>query len=175
MKPDALVAAIASGAPQAAEQQLLDIDGTVFVMLGVFLVMLALLKPLLWGPYLRVRAERETRTDGFKADAARMSKEADDKLHKVEASIAEVRKEGLQAFAKTRKEAEAHEQALVAKARDTATEALKAARADLAKAMDRERETLKARSEALGSEAAAQILGRDLGRDLGRKLERTPS
>jgi peptidoglycan/LPS O-acetylase OafA/YrhL len=45
-------------APTSHEPQLIDLDQTVFVQLGIFLLLALVLWRLLWRPYLRVREER---------------------------------------------------------------------------------------------------------------------
>jgi len=52
---------LAPAAPQSHEPQLIDLDGTLFVQLGLFLLAVVVLYRFLWKPYLRVRDERVTR------------------------------------------------------------------------------------------------------------------
>src|SRR5688572_5592005 len=115
MKHTFLVA-VAQAAPQAPEQQLLDLDGTVFVMLGLFLVTAFVLNQWLWKPYLRVREERVTRVDGYRQEAARLEAEAQARLQRVEAQLAEARRVGSAERARARAEAQAREQAILAQA-----------------------------------------------------------
>ena len=56
-------------APQSHEPQLIDLDQTVFVQLGIFLLLVLVLYRFLWKPYLRVRGERVTRVEGYRQDA----------------------------------------------------------------------------------------------------------
>ena len=55
------LAFLLTAAPEAHEPQLIDIDHTVFVQLGIFLVLFLVLSKFLWKPYLRVRTERVAR------------------------------------------------------------------------------------------------------------------
>ena len=89
------------GVPQAAEQQLLDIDSTVFVMLGLFLLLALILTKWLWRPYLRVREERVRRGEGARAEAERLEAESAARLARIEAQLTEARKAG-QAGARSR-------------------------------------------------------------------------
>src|SRR5262245_8654702 len=81
-------------APQSPDQQLLDIDGTFFVMLGIFLLTMFVLNQLLWKPYLRVRGERVARVDGYRDEAKRLEGEAASRLQRVEAELADARRAG---------------------------------------------------------------------------------
>jgi len=162
MTSDPLLVSMAAGAPHAAEQQLLDIDGTVFVTLGLFLLMLFLLKPLLWTPYLKVRQERSTRIEGYREDAERMDKEAEARFEKIQAELAETRRQGAGELAMARAEAQGREQTITAEANAKAQATLKEAGEKLEQAMAREKASLRSRAEALGREAASQVLGRSV-------------
>jgi F0F1-type ATP synthase membrane subunit b/b' len=147
-------------APESAEPQLLDIDGTVFVMLGLFLVTMFLLTQLLWKPYLRVREERVARVDGYKDEARRLEAEASTRLARVESQLGEARRAGSAERARVRTEALHREQAILASAQAAAQKTLAEARARIETALAGERANLKARAEALGREAAEKVLGR---------------
>ncbi len=147
-------------APESADQQLLDIDGTLFVSLGLFVVLALVLSRWLWKPYLRVRDERITRVHGYKDEALRLEAEARQRLDKVTADLALARREGSQDQAKARAEAHAREQMIVAEAQAQAQRALAEARAELEAAMTREKATLAVRAKSLGTHAAERILGR---------------
>jgi F0F1-type ATP synthase membrane subunit b/b' len=105
----ALIAETAS-APQVHAPQLIDLDGTVFVQLGLFLILALVLTRLLWKPYLRVRSERVTRVEGYRQEAARMEVEAAARLARAEADLAEARRVGSGERVVAR--AEAHARAL---------------------------------------------------------------
>src|SRR6476620_8968676 len=51
---------------------LIDIDGTLFVQFGLFVVMLFVLSRVLFRPYLKLRDLREKSIDGARAEAAEM-------------------------------------------------------------------------------------------------------
>lgn len=151
-----------AAAPHAEESQLLDIDGTAFVMLGLFLVLLAVLTPVLWRPYIRIRAERSTRVDGYRAQAERMTADAEARLAKVDQELIAARREGAGALAVARAEAQAREQTLLAEAHGKAQRALAEAKVKLEEALAAQRANLQERAKALGKDAAARILGRSV-------------
>ena len=85
---------VLASAPQSAEPELLDLDGTAFIALGIFLVTLLVLWQFLWKPYLRVRDERVARTEGARAQAGELDQLAAARIVKVEAALAEARPAG---------------------------------------------------------------------------------
>lgn len=147
-------------APEAQEQQLLDIDGTVLLNLGLFLISMYVLTQLLWKPYLRVRAARGARIEGYKEEAKQLDSDAASRFARVEAQLAEARRTGSLERARVRIAAQSREQAIVLEAQGAAQKTLTAARADVEATMAAERANLSARAEILGHEAAEQVLGR---------------
>lgn len=152
----------AASAPQVHAPQLIDVDGTIFVQLGLFLVLGLVLTKLLWKPYLRVRAERVTRVEGYRKDAARMEMDAAARLARAEADLAEARRVGSGERAVARAEAHAREQTLVAQAQAEAQRALAAARIRLDATVATERARLEAGAREIAREAARRILGREV-------------
>jgi F-type H+-transporting ATPase subunit b len=142
--------------------QLIDIDGTVFVQLGLFLVLAYILNQFLWKPYLRVRSERVTRVEGYRKDAARMETDAAERLSRVEARMAEARRVGSGERSRARAEAQAHEQKLVADAQAAAQRTLHAAAGRLDATVAAERVRLEAGAAEIATQAAARILGRQV-------------
>jgi F-type H+-transporting ATPase subunit b len=153
---------ILSSAPQAAEPQLLDLDGTVFVMLGIFMVLLLVLWQFLWKPYLRVREERVSRTEGARAKAAEMEAEAAARIGRIETALAEARKAGSVEMAKLRQDAQAKEQQIIAGAQEAARKMLTEARAKLDASVATEKANLQAEAGALARQIAEKALGRRL-------------
>ena len=147
-------------APEASQQQLLDVDGTLFLNLGLFLVAMFVLTQLLWKPYLRVRAQRTSRIEGEKETARRLESEAAARLSRVDAELAEARRAGSAERTRVRNEAQKREQQVLATAQASAQKTLVEARARVETAMTRERASLAARAEVLGREAAEKVLGR---------------
>jgi F-type H+-transporting ATPase subunit b len=163
MSPSSLLAAlvVAGGpAPQSPEPQLLDVDGTVFVMLGLFFIVMFVLTRWLWRPYLRVKEERVARVDGYRAEASRLESDAAERLARVEAELAEARRLGSAQRASARSEAHLREQKIVADAQAAAQQALAHARARLEAAFAAERDKLHTRASVLGAEITEKVLGR---------------
>lgn len=156
--------ALADSLPPAEvhSPQLIDVDGTVFVQLGLFLLLAFVLTKLLWKPYLRVRAERVSRVDGYRKEAVRMEADAAARLERAEAQLAEARRIGSGDRVTARAEAQTREQALLAEAHGEAQRALVGARARLDGVVAAERAKIEAGARQLGAEAARRILGREV-------------
>src|SRR5882672_5544853 len=108
--------ALSDVAPQSHEPQLIDLDGTAFVQLGLFFLLMLVLRQFLWKPYLRIRGERSTRVEGYKEEAARLEAEAAKRLAKAEAALAEARRVGAGERAEARSVAQKREQEVLAAA-----------------------------------------------------------
>jgi F0F1-type ATP synthase membrane subunit b/b' len=150
-----------SAAPVSPEPQLIDIDRTVFVQLGIFAVVSLALWQLLWKPYLRVRAERVTRVDGYRQDAVRMDAEAADRLGKAEHALTAARRLGASARAAARSEAQAAEQVVLAAANADAQKTVAAAHVRLEATLATERGKLEGETRQVAATAARRILGRE--------------
>jgi len=148
--------------PQAGEQQLLDMDSTVFVMLGIFLLVALILTQWLWKPYLRVRDERVRRVEGARAEAERLQANSAGRLARIEVQLTEARKAGHAERAQARARALAREQEIVAQAQAAAHKTLAEARAKLDATLAAERARLQDSAATLGREIAEKALGRRL-------------
>src|SRR5215472_14513762 len=118
-------------APVSHEPQLIDLDQTVFVQFGIFLLLAAVLYQFLWKPYLRVRGERVKKVEGYRQDAVKMDADAAERLAKAEIALNAARREGTGERAKARAEAQTREAAVLAEANAEAQKTLAAARARL--------------------------------------------
>ena len=152
---------LASPALTSHEPQLIDLDSTIFIQLGIFLLLTLVLWRLLWRPYLRVRGERVTRVEGYRQEAAALEANAADRLNKAEGALAAARKLGAGERATARAEAQAREQVILADANAEAQKTLAAARARLDGTLATERAKLEAQTREVAQTAARRILGRE--------------
>jgi F-type H+-transporting ATPase subunit b len=152
----------AGSAPHAHGPQLMDVDGTLFIQLGLFIVAALFMTRLLWKPYLRVRGERVSRVDGYRRDALRMESDAASRLARAEAALAEARRVGSGQRAVARAEAQAREQTLVAEAQAEAQRALAAARTRLNATVAAEKGRLDAGAREMAMRISQRILGREV-------------
>lgn len=151
-----------SAAPESHEPQLIDLDATVLVQLGLFLLLVLVLSRFLWKPYLRVRGERVTRVEGYREEAARLEADAQQRLARAEAAIGEARRLGAGQRTVARAEAQAREQTLLAEANAHAQRTIREAQARLAETIGVEREKLRADATEVAKAAAKKILGREV-------------
>jgi F0F1-type ATP synthase membrane subunit b/b' len=153
---------LAAEAPQSHEPQLIDLDGTAVIQLGLFLLLMAVLRQFLWKPYLKVRGERTTRVDGYREEAARLEAEAAARLAKAEAALSEARRIGAGERAEARAVAQRRENELLAAANASAQKTLADARARVTATLQTERTKLQQTASEVGLQAARKILGREV-------------
>src|SRR5436190_10416712 len=116
---------LASGHP------LIDIDLTVLVQFGLFLLLFVAANKLLFQPYLALRERRKAGIDGARAEADRMTATADAKLADYEKSLAVARDRANEEGRKVRAEAAAHEKEVTDRARASAQKAIDDAQATM--------------------------------------------
>jgi F-type H+-transporting ATPase subunit b len=155
-------ALLLSAAPESHEPQLIDIDGTVFVQFGIFVILALVLWRFMWRPYLRVRGERVSRVEGYREEATKMDADAQQRLGRAEAALAEARRAGSGERTVARAEAQAREQTVLAEANAAANRTLADARARLEATVAGERAKLNAQAGEVALAAARKILGREV-------------
>src|SRR5262245_59845462 len=79
---------------EEAAPPLIDLHGTLVVQLGLFLLMLAALSKMLFGPYLKMRGDRERGIAGARREAGEMSGKARAIVEDYEAKLAEAKRRG---------------------------------------------------------------------------------
>ena len=146
----------------AKEHPLIDIDGTVFLQLGVFAVLFFVSNKLLFQPYLRLREARRAGIEGAREEADRMTAEADAKLADFEKSLATARDRAAEEGRKVRTEAAAHEKEVTEKARAAALKALDEAQSKVRTETDAARNQLMPQADAIAKSIATRVLGREV-------------
>lgn len=157
MNPTVLVT-VASG----DSHPLIDIDWTIVIQLGLFLVMLVVANKFLFQPYLRLRERRAEGIEGAKAEAERMTAEADSKLVAYERELATARNKASDEQRKIRGVANAHEREVTTAARTASAAALEEARTRVRAETESARKELMPRAEQIGKQMAERILGREV-------------
>jgi F-type H+-transporting ATPase subunit b len=145
-----------------AAHPLIDIDLTIVIQLALFLVLLFLSNKLLFQPYLRLRDKRAEGIEGARAEAERMTAEADAKLVDYEKKLAAARNRAADEGRKIRAEANAHEREVTTTARAVAASSLEEARTRVRAETESARKELLPRAEQIGKEMAKHILGREV-------------
>lgn len=156
-----LALAVAARAEEAAPP-LIDLDGTFFVQLGLFLITLFVLSRTLFGPYLKMRGDRERGIAGAKKEAAGMGDKAKAIVDDYDRKLAEATRRGNDERNKLRLEATAREREVLGKARAESQAALESARKKIAADTTTGRAALAGEAAPLARKIASKALGREL-------------
>ena len=139
-----------------------DLDLSLFVQLGFFLVLLFVLKPTLFDPMMRLFEEREKRIEGTRHQATKEDERSAKALAKYEAVLAKAREQGARERDALRAEGQKREAELMNRVRAEVAETLERGRAAITKEATVARQELGGESRALGREMAARVLGREV-------------
>ena len=142
------------------EHPLIDVDGTLIIQFGLFLLMAFVVTNWLFKPYLRMREEREQGIDGARKEADEMTATADARLAEYQSKLSEARSRAYDEQRKLRIEATEYQAEVTAKARKESGAALEASRTKVRTEVDSARAELMPESEALAGRIAAKLLGR---------------
>jgi F-type H+-transporting ATPase subunit b len=146
----------------AGEHPLIDIDLTVLIQFGLFMLMAMVATRLLFRPYLKMREERTAGIEGARREAQELSSEADARLSDYEAKLASARDRALEEQRKIRAEAAAHQREVTEKARIQANASLEEARAKVQAQTESARAELMPRADGLAQEMVSRLLGRQV-------------
>ena len=146
----------------AGGHPLIDIDLTVVVQFVLFVVLFVIANRLLFQPYLQLRERRKAGIDGARAEAERMTAQADAKLADYEKQLAMARDRANEEGRKVRGEAAAHEREVTDKARASAQKAIDEAQAKMRSETEAARAQLMPQAAALAKSMASKLLGREV-------------
>lgn len=139
-----------------------DLDLSLFVQLGLFLVLLFVLKPTLFDPMMKLFEEREKRIEGTRREASKEDERSAKALAKYEAILGKAREAGAAERDKTRAEGVKKENALMAEVRASTGATLEQGRAVIAQETKAARQQLGADASTLGRAIASRVLGREV-------------
>lgn len=139
-----------------------DLDLTLFVQLGFFLVLLFVLKPTLFDPMMRLFEEREKRIEGTRHEATKEDERSAKALAKYEAICAKGREAGAVERDALRAEGTKREQEILAQVRAEVAATLEQGRAAIAVETKTARRELEGEVRTLGRETASRVLGREV-------------
>ncbi len=145
-----------------AAHPLIDIDLTVVIQFALFLIMFVIGNAFLFQPYLRLRERRKQGIDGARAEAERMSAQADAELADYEKQLALARSRANDEGRKVRAEAAEHEKSVTDASRAEATKSLEAAATKMRVETDAARLQLMPQANALAKQLATKLLGREV-------------
>ncbi len=158
----ALALVIDSMKASAGGGVVVDLDVTVLGQVVLFLVLLAVLKPLLFEPMLKLFEEREKRIEGAKLQARKMDEASAGALTKYDAEMQTARAAGNAEREKLRAEGAKEEGEILGEVRKSTTATLEEGRKRLATEVGEVRRALRGQSAGLGRELAARVLGHEV-------------
>ena len=144
----------------SAAAPVVDIDGTIFIQAGIFLLLMAILHPLLFKPWLATRARREHAIDGTLLVAAELRVQSERIGIDYQARLADARGRAGALRSETVKAADGERQRKLTEARNAASIELQGLRDRLTAESETARVTLGARVDDLAADIARRILGR---------------
>jgi F-type H+-transporting ATPase subunit b len=139
-----------------------DFDLTFVAQCVLFTFFVVLLKPLLFDPLIRVFEAREKATEGAKADAREMDKQAAELRAKYDAEMDKIRREAGREREELRAETAKLEAKIMAEARAESARILEAGKAKIAAEMDALRAELAQQTPVLAAQIASRVLGREV-------------
>lgn len=141
----------------------IDLDASVFLQLGLFLLLFLILRPLLFNRLVALFAAREKSIDGAQAEARSMEEESKKKTVAYEDAMKKVRGEAGVERDQLRAEAGKAAAAIVAKARAQATSHLEEGKRAIHAEADQLKADLATRAREMGLDLSRRLLGRDPG------------
>ena len=141
---------------------LVDIDSTVFIQFGIFMILLVVLTKFVFGPWLAIQQERDDNIDGAKSLANDLDGDADEKIANYEDKLIAARKDAAGVRAEFRKEAEGKAGEVLRSARGMSEKQIKTARKKLAEDSAAAKVELGKRADEIAKAIATRLLGREV-------------
>jgi F-type H+-transporting ATPase subunit b len=141
----------------ASARSIVDIDATILVEVGLFLLCFLLLRGLIFKPLLRLLDERRAQTQGAREEAKKFEAEADVRTKTVTRAVQQAKVQASEEREQMRQQAKRREQ-----------EVLHAAKEEAARITDAARQKVAARRPEAEREAAATA--RELAGDIATRL-----
>ena len=145
-----------------SEGSIIDLDGTLLVQLGIFLVLFFVLRALVFKPMTSLFAAREEAIDGAREEARRMEREAKEQSGGFDEAIRRVRTEAGEQRDKLRADGLQIERAMLDTVKDETGRLLEDASVKLEAERETVRRTMAAQTPALARAVASKLLGREV-------------
>jgi F-type H+-transporting ATPase subunit b len=139
---------------------MVDLDGSLFIQVGVFFLLYFLLKRWVFNPMLALFAEREAAIDGAKREARALQVEAEAKLRDFEVEMQKVKLEMAAEREAIRQDAARLERALLDRAREEAQQMQREAAEQRAAEAAKIRREIENIAPVLAAEIVSKLLGR---------------
>jgi F-type H+-transporting ATPase subunit b len=139
-----------------------DLDLSLVVQIGFFLVLLFVLKPALFDPMMKLFEEREKRIEGTRHQATKEDERSAKALAKYEAILSKAREAGTTERDALKAEGTKREAALMTTVRAETSATMEQGRAAIGRETADARKQLGADARSLGREMASRVLGREV-------------
>ncbi|MBI5477978.1 MAG: ATP synthase F0 subunit B [Deltaproteobacteria bacterium] len=154
--------ALALAVAASDDVPLIDIDHTLWIQLGIFLLLLLFLSKVVFGPYLKLREAREKGIEGARGEAKNMQQGAAERVADYVARLLQAKQRGAEGRARLRAEGADREREVLTLARTETTRSVDAARASLQQEATKLRAEMASRVGELAAAVARKLLGRDV-------------
>lgn len=145
-----------------SEGSIIDLDGTLFVQLGIFVILFFVLRALVFKPMTSLFAAREAAIDGAREEARRMEREATEQSGSFEEAIRKVRTTAGEERDKLRADGLKLEKAMLETVREETTKILEDAKTRLDAERSTVRGSMAAQTPLLARQIASKLLGREV-------------
>ena len=139
-----------------------DFDPTLFIMVGLFIFLWIVLKPLLFDPMLRLFEERERRIDGAKLLARKIDEKSAGALTRYETEMQSARTAANVEREKLRAEGLKREAEILAKVRASTAATLESSRKQMLEEAASARKGLSSDMQSIAADFASRALGREV-------------
>jgi F-type H+-transporting ATPase subunit b len=156
------LATLLTAAAEEAQAPLIDVDGTLFIQFGLFLIMLFVLSRFLFRPYLAMKEQRTRGIEGARHEAHDMESRASKMVADYDAKLMRARQRGTEERARLRAEGATHERQVLGVARDEAHRSLEEARKQIQADASKASVALQAEAKVLARQMAKKVLGREV-------------
>ena len=141
---------------------LIDIDHTLWIQLGIFLLLMIFLSKVVFGPYLKLRDAREKGIEGARGEAKQMQQGAAERVADYEGRLLQAKQRGAEEKARLRAEGADRERDILGRAREETMRSVDAARAKLHQETAKLRTDMAPRVSDLAGAVARKLLGREV-------------
>ena len=154
--------ALALAVAASDDVPLIDVDHTLWIQLGIFLILMLFLSKFVFGPYLKLREAREKGIEGARAEARTMQDGAAERIADYEARLLQAKQRGAEERARLRAEGADREHDILSRTRGETSRSVEAARASLQQEAARLRADMAPRVGELAAAMARKLLGREV-------------
>ena len=146
----------------AAGGSLIDLDATLFIQLGIFLLVFILLRALLFRPVIQLIEKRREVTVGKREEAEKFERDSADLQEEFDKQMAEIRTSAGAEKDRLVEQARRQERDILHKAREDARSIVEEAKAEATEKAEVARTEIREEVDSLASAVASRILGRDV-------------